>query len=591
MFEFEPDEYIFTKFAHYFKRRKKKKEANLVHAVKLSDIKPRLTIFARAITGNSIDMYEAEREGGYKNNNFFLPTKFSEFATVEENTSFYLFRVLYLSVQKNLDYNWNDTLEQSLEASQDQAKITSEKVLKELFGQFPITEKYHQKFLQHYKSKVKNELQVDYSFLYGKWMRNTAEDDSDDKLKNFTEKVKTIEEEQAKTILKANAVEEIVSVQVDEKQLEDAVLQHQFEKVETADEFGGNFRDMDGDDDLDDHANALEDLNMKFTVRVDDPTHSVYQADFVENTTISESAERNEKGYFIPYDEWDYSKRTYKDNFCKVYPQSILKTDVDYYKRAISKNASTLIGLRKMLTTVNNKFQQQRRQTQGEEFDIDAITDLFVDVHSGHTPSEKIYLSKRKKEKDLSILLLLDSSLSSDGYAAGNRVIDVEKQVSILFGEILDEFNIDFSINCFYSKTRNHSTYITMKGFDDDWNRSKFKIGAIEPSGYTRIGPALRHSGALLDKRNTKNKWVILISDGKPNDYDRYEGKYGINDIKQALRELNERQINSYALAIEAEAKYYLPQMFGQNHYQILTTPVELLQSLVKLYEKIKHQS
>jgi nitric oxide reductase NorD protein len=53
---------------------------------------------------------------------------------------------------------------------------------------------------------------------------------------------------------------------------------------------------------------------------------------------------------------------------------------------------------------------------------------------------------------------------------------------------------------------------------------------------------------------------------------------------------LNERQINSYALAIEAQAKYYLPQMFGQNHYQILTTPVELLESLVKLYEKIKHQ-
>ena len=591
MFEFEPDEYIFTRFAHYFKRRKKKKEASLPNAVSLSDIKQRLTIFARAITGTSIDIYEAEREGGYKNNNFFLPTKFSEFSSVEENTSFYLFRVLYLSVQKNLDLNWNDSLEHTLEISQLEATNTSEKVLKLLFEEFPITEKYHQKFQEYYKSMVKNESQIDYSFIYGKWMRNTPEETEDDTLKNFSNKVKTIEEEQPKTVLKANAVEEIVSVQVDQKQVDDAVLQHQFEKVETADEFGGNFRDMDGEDELDDHANALEDLNMKFTVRVDDPTHSVYQADFVENTTISESAERNEKGYFIPYDEWDYSKRTYKDNFCKVYPRSILKTDVNYYKKAITKNGSTLIGLRKMLTTVNNKFQQQRKQTQGEEFDIDAITDLYVDVHSGHTPSEKIYISRRKKEKDVSILLLLDSSLSSDGYAAGNRVIDVEKQVSILFGEILDEFNIDFSINSFYSKTRNHSTYTTMKGFDEDWNKAKFKIGAIEPSGYTRIGPALRHSGALLDKRNTKNKWVILISDGKPNDYDRYEGKYGVNDVKQALRELNERQINSYALAIEAEAKYYLPQMFGQNHYQILTTPVELLQSLVKLYEKIKHQS
>ncbi len=589
MFEFEPDEYIFTKFAHYFKRRRKRKEANLAHVVKLSDIKPRLTIFARAVTGSPIEIYDAEREGGYKNNNFFLPSKYAEFSTIEENTSFYLFRILYLSIQKKMNLNWKEVKEYSLIESQKKAEDTASEVLNYLFREFSITEKYYQKFILHYSEKTTKKRLSDFSFIYGKWMLDATEKKLEDRLKNISEKVKTTNHEQPKTLLKAHAVEEIVSVQVDKKQVEDAVLQHQFEKVETAEEFNGNFRNMDGDDELEDHANALEDLNMKYTVRVDDTTHSVYQADFVENTTIAESALNDEKGHFILYDEWDYSKRNYKENYCKVYPKTILKKNEEYYKKAISKNRSTLLGLRKMLTTVNNKYKQQRRQIQGEEFDLDAITDLFVDVHSNITPSEKIYLSKRKKEKDLSILLLLDSSLSTDGYAAGNRVIDVEKQVSILFGEILEEFNIDFSINSFYSKTRNHSSYITMKDFDDNWNEAKFKIGAIEPSGYTRIGPALRHSGELLDKRKTQNKWIILISDGKPNDYDRYEGKYGVNDIKQALRELNERQINSYALAIEAQAKYYLPQMFGQNHYQILTTPVELLQSLVKLYEKIKH--
>ena len=39
----------------------------------------------------------------------------------------------------------------------------------------------------------------------------------------------------------------------------------------------------------------------------------------------------------------------------------------------------------------------------------------------------------------------------------------------------------------------------------------------------------------------------------------------------------------------QANAKYYLPQMFGQNHYQILSSPTELITSLVKLYEKIKN--
>lgn len=588
---FEPDEYLFTKLAYYFKRRKLRKQESIVNEVNLDELKPRLTILSRAITGESIEIFEAEREGGYKNNNFFLPVRFSDFASVDENISFYLFRILYLSVQKNLDLNWNDNEEHELVESQQKAKETSQLILKSLFEQFPITKNYYEKFIQFYQDKVKDEFQADFTFIYGKWMRNNWEENSEGKLKNFTDKVKKKDEEQPKTILKSKAVEEIISVQVDVKQQEDAVLQHQFEKVETAEEFGGNFKDFDGDDDLDDHSNALDEINMKYTVRVDDTAHSVYQADFIENTTVSESAEVDETGYHIKYDEWDYSKRSYKNNFCKVYPKTLLKTNVGYYKKTLNQYRSTLVGLRKMLTTVNNKYQQQRRQTQGEEFDIDAITDLFVDVHSGHTPSEKIYISKRKKDKDLSLLLLLDVSLSSDGYAAGNRVIDVEKEVSILFGEILNEFNIDFSIDCFYSKTRNHSSYITIKDFDEDWNKAKFKVGAVEPSGYTRIGAALRHSGAMLDKRDTKNKWVILISDGKPNDYDKYEGKYGVNDVKQALRELNERQINSYALAIEAQAKYYLPQMFGQNHYQILTTPVELLKSLVQLYEKIRHQS
>ena len=589
MFEFEPDEYIFTKFANYFKRRKKVKEKNKQFAAKLEELKPRLTLFARAVTGKSIEIYEAEREGGYKNNNFFLPKQIEFFNSLEQNVSFYLYRVLYLSIQKNMNFNWNDNREHELLDSQEKANSTSSLILKELFEQFPITENYYENFMQFFESKETNKIPVDYSYVYGKWMRNNPEDAANKKLKNFTDKVKKAKEDKIETILKANAVEEIISVQIDQKQQDDAVLQHQFEKVETAEEFGGNFKDFDGEDELDEHSNALEDINMKYTVRVDDTAHSVYQADFIENTTISESAESDSSGYFIPYDEWDYSKRRYKEDFCKVYPKSILKTDVDYYKKTIRENNSTLTGLRKMLSSVNNKYQQQRRQRQGEEFDLDALTDLFVDVKSKQTPTEKIYLSKRKKEKDISILLLLDTSLSSDGYANGNRVIDVEKQVSILFGEILDEYNIDFSIDCFYSKTRNHSTYITIKDFDEDWNRAKFKVGAVEPSGYTRIGAALRHSGALLDKRNTKNKWVILISDGKPNDYDKYEGKYGINDIKQALRELNERNINSYALAIEAQAKYYLPQMFGQNHYQILTTPVELLKYLVQLYEKIKH--
>jgi nitric oxide reductase NorD protein len=588
---FEIDEYLVGKFFKHLKSRKKISPEIEARTVTLAEIKSRLTIMARALTGKPIEIFPAEREGGYKNNNFFLPISFAEFPTLEENLTFYHFRMLYLCVQQRLNYNWtSEDIEPELALSQQKALETSDTVLAILFQEFSIGESFLAKAKDYFIQKSDAKKGPEFSWLFGKWMKNETVVDSENLLQNFSDKTKIPNEIQPLTTLKAKAVEEVITVELDKKQQEDYVMLHNFEKVETAEEFNGNWRDFDGSDELEEHQDALEELNMKYNVRVDDTVHSVYLSDFIENTTISESAEVDEKGFHHKYNEWDCSKNSYKENFCKVYPKLQLKTDSDYYKRTITKNASTLMGLRKMLTNVNNKMQQQKRQPQGDEFDIDAITDLYVDVHSRKTPSDKIYLANRKIEKDLSILILLDISLSSDGYAAGNRVIDVEKEVSILFGEILNEFNIDFSIDSFYSKTRNYSTYLTVKDFDDNWNVAKHKVGAVEPSGYTRIGAALRHAGVRLDKRSTKNKWVILISDGKPNDYDKYEGKYGINDVKQALRELNSKNINSYALAIEAEAKYYLPQMFGQNHYQILTTPVELLQSLVKLYEKIKHQ-
>lgn len=586
---FELDEILYKKVIKYFKHKRLNDSEMLSRQVTLSEIKPRLTLLARALCGVPIEIFPAEREGGYKNLNFFLPINCSLFPTKEENMKFYFFRTAYLSVQKQLNLNWT-SLDELQQLSLEKAQETAPVVLEKLFQEYPSLEEWYYEAVPKLPLE-KNKETADFSWLYGKWMKNSPEVEASDVLQNFDDAATKIQNSVvAETTLHANAVEEIQSLAIDKKQQEDYVLMHSFEKIETAEEFNGNWRDFDGKDDLKEHQDALEEMNMRFTVRVDDMVHSVYQADFIENTSIAESAEVDEKGFHLKYDEWDFKKRNYLPGFCKVYPKSQIKTHPSYYKNTMAKYKTTLNGLRKMLTSVNNKMQQQRRQLQGEAFDLDALTDLYTDIHSGKSPDERVYLSNRKKNKDIAILVLLDLSLSSDGYAAGNRVIDVEKEVSILFGEILHEFDIDFAIDGFYSKTRNFTTYLTLKDFNEGWNTAKHKIGAIEPNGYTRIGPALRHAGARLDQIDSKNKWIIVLSDGKPNDYDKYEGQHGIQDIKQALRELNERKINSYALAIEAQAKYYLPQMFGQNHYQILTSPEALLKSLVKLYEKIKHQ-
>lgn len=70
------DEYLYGKIANYFKNRKKISSEIVEKTVLLADIKQRLTIIARALSGNAIEIYAAEREGGYKNNSFFFPASF-----------------------------------------------------------------------------------------------------------------------------------------------------------------------------------------------------------------------------------------------------------------------------------------------------------------------------------------------------------------------------------------------------------------------------------------------------------------------------------------------------------------------------------
>lgn len=584
---FEPDEFIVKRFFNFIKQRKKNTESALNHIAYLDELKSRLTLVSRAVTGNAIEIFEAEREGGYKDNNFFLPRKYLGFETKEENIEYYLFRVLFLSIQQKLRLNFLVSNDQGLAYAQLQAKEHSAQILNVMFEDFPVTKGIYKKLIDYY-SNVDKKKGIDESFIYGKWMNNSQKLSQNNELKHISNKVKEAIQSEIQSIKKANAVEEVQSLIVDKKQQEDFTLIHKFEKVETAEEWEGGWRDFDGEDDLDEHSNALEEINMRYTVRVDDPVHSVYQSEFVENISIGESAEieSSKPQYF--YDEWDYKLNSYKSGFCKVFTTQQVETNAVYYQTTVAQNRRILQDLRKLISSINNRYHEQKRQNQGDDFDIDASTDLFVDIYSRHTPQENIYIAKRKHEKDLSILMLLDISLSSDSYAANNRILDIEKQVSIMFGQILEEFNVDFAVDGFYSKTRNYCYYHTIKGFDDAWEKSKFKIGGLHPQGYTRIGPALRHAGALLKTRNTNNKWVILLSDGKPNDYDKYEGKYGINDVKQAIRELNKEHIQAYAIAIEAEPKYYLPQMFGENHYQTITNPHEMISALVKLYEKTK---
>ncbi|MCB9263227.1 MAG: VWA domain-containing protein [Flavobacteriales bacterium] len=583
----ELDEILYSKIVKLLQKRKKKKEDSNPHIVYLSDIQPRLLFIARALTGSPIEIYPAEREGGYKNDDFFLPEKINLFSSVDQNVQFYFFRIFFLSIQYQLQLNLMKPTENE-EITEKQTEQNAKPILEKMETDFPNVYSIYQGLLNQFI--LQNQSQTPELFwFYGKWMYNSPNTIKNPKTNH--EKNNPLAQalsEEIKTIIKSKPVEEIKAIEIDKKAQEDYVLNHNFEKVETADEFSGSWRDFDGEDDLEDHADAINELSMRYVVRTDEQNKSIYQSDFRENVSIAEGDNTQSNETVLSYPEWDYKSKEYKPDFCKIYISKLMGADQSFYAKTLSEQQKTLTGLRKMLAAVNNKRRLQRRLQDGSQFDTDAVTDYFVDTFGKKDPSDKIYVSDRKKEKSLSIALLIDMSMSADSYADNNRIIDVERQVSILFGEILHEQSVDFAVYGFNSKTHNHSNFIIVKDFDDPWKKSVANFSYLEPTGYTRIGAAIRHCNQLLQARENQKKWMILLSDGKPNDFDRYEGKYGIEDIRKALHELNFNHIQHYALAIEANAKFYLPQMFGVNHFQILSSANQLVNAMVRLYEKIR---
>jgi nitric oxide reductase NorD protein len=57
--------------------------------------------------------------------------------------------------------------------------------------------------------------------------------------------------------------------------------------------------------------------------------------------------------------------------------------------------------------------------------------------------------------------------------------------------------------------------------------------------------------------------------------------------VRQAVREAHQVRIHTHALAIDAQAKLYLPQMFGSGQFQILPQPAYLVRGLAEVYSRL----
>ena len=218
------------------------------------------------------------------------------------------------------------------------------------------------------------------------------------------------------------------------------------------------------------------------------------------------------------------------------------------------------------------------RQLDGDEIDLEAWIEAVADFRAGLPMSQALYQTHRPMRRDMAILLLIDISGSTDGWVSGNRrIIDVEREALLLVCIALEGLGEPYAVQAFSGEGPDHVTVRAIKGFDEKYsNDIALRIAALEPEHYTRAGAAMRHASALLMRQAARHRLLLLLSDGKPNDRDDYEGRYGVEDLRQSVVEAQLQGISPFCLTIDRHAAAYLPQVFGAHRYALLSRPERL---------------
>lgn len=376
--------------------------------------------------------------------------------------------------------------------------------------------------------------------------------------------------------------------EVDLEKEEHNPVTHSFEKMETVDEYQGGSRVADGSDQLQEHSEALQEIQPRHVTRSGEEAASFFKSDFAQGPgrdSTSHSVEKTAESFYYP--EWHFKKKQLLPDFCRLLVSTPDLTEEGPLRaELLLKQGSLIERSRRQLDEVRNQRKWRGGQLDGTEVDLDAYVRHLSDLRNKVSSTGHLYQSQFLRSRDMQILILLDFSLSTDSYVANRRVLDIELESVGLWGLLQTNPQENTIVAGTFSETRHHCVFEFLKKQDEKWDRYFARAPNVVPRGYTRLGPAIRHATHLLQQTSARQKVLLILTDGKPTDYDGYEGRYGIEDMRKACLEAEALQISTKAFAIEKAAKHYFPQMFYS--YEILSDPTRLPESLIQTLAKLR---
>lgn len=288
----------------------------------------------------------------------------------------------------------------------------------------------------------------------------------------------------------------------------------------------------------------------------------------------------------LTYPEWDYRRGIYLKDHCRVVAGL---APSEQASQIPSEEMKALIRrVRRQFEAMRPRNEMLRAQIDGADLDLDAVVRSRTELAASGECSDRIHLASRPQGHDLAVTLLVDVSLSTDAWFNDRRVLDVEKEALLVLAEGLAACGDSHSILSFTSRRRDWVRVETIKGFDEPMCALvRHRIAALKPGYYTRMGAAMRHATAKLAERPNRKHLLLVLTDGKPNDVDHYEGRFAIEDTRRAVTEARRRGIHVFGVTVDQDAKTYVPAVFGHHGYAVVPDIRRLPAALPQIYRAL----
>ena len=296
----------------------------------------------------------------------------------------------------------------------------------------------------------------------------------------------------------------------------------------------------------------------------------------------------------VHYPEWDHMIQLERPAWATVQERRAAKGDPALIDGILTEHRRLIGRMKYLLDAMQPQgVQRIRKLEDGDDIDLNAALSSLVELRMGRQPDPRIMMRSVRKTRDISVLVLLDLSQSTNDKVHGahadapreQTVLELTRSACALLADAIDKVGDPFAIHGFCSDGRHDVNYWRFKDFDQPYDDlAKARLAGMEGKLSTRMGAAIRHATAALRRQKSAKKLLLVITDGEPADVDVRDPQYLRHDTKKAVEEAGRSGVLTYCMSLDPRADQYVSRIFGARNYLVVDKVERLPEKLPVLY-------